>query len=286
MQFRIADMVMQAEGVIDDYTLRKFAAYRMDTEEKPDFILDCSLADELAEPEDRVLKGRSAWHWVDTLPGEGYQLYQKHPAYPHILASMCADNNWTDIKLTTLKIEERLQEPNGILASMGMGEAFSYALLKKGGLALHASSVSYRGQAVLFSASPGTGKSTHASLWKKFYDKDVELFNDDMPALRRLEDGWYAYGTPWSGKTDINLDLRVPLQAIVMLRRGKENTICPVKGAAAFSYLREQLRRPASEELMKMTAELICRLAEEVPIYLLTCDISREAVDLVKNTVF
>lgn len=69
------------------------------------------------------------------------------------------------------------------------------------------------------------GKSTHTKQWQKYFGADQAIIiNDDKPVLRRLEDGWYAYGTPFSGKTDENVNKKVKLQGICMLERG-ENRI-------------------------------------------------------------
>ena len=55
-----------------------------------------------------------------------------------------------------------------------------------------------------------------------FGEEKAEIINDDKPALRRREDGWYAYGTPFSGKTDEQLNRKVKLQGICILERGEK----------------------------------------------------------------
>ena len=47
------------------------------------------------------------------------------------------------------------------------GSAFYHHLVDFGGIMLHSSAVAYKGEAYLFSANSGTGKSTHTSLWLK-----------------------------------------------------------------------------------------------------------------------
>ena len=68
-------------------------------------------------------------------------------------------------------------------------------------------------------AVSGTGKSTHTGLWKKYYGAQVEILNDDKPAIR-FEDGLpYLYGTTWSGKQERewNQNASAPLRAIFFL---------------------------------------------------------------------
>ena len=98
---------------------------------------------------------------------------------------------------------------------------FYYHLLYFNGMMLHASAIEYNDKAYLFSGPSGIGKSTHTRLWQSLYGDAVQVFNDDKPALRRLDDGWYAYGTPWCGKDGINQNKNVTLGGICFLKRGE-----------------------------------------------------------------
>lgn len=155
---------------------------------------------------------------------------------------------------------------------------FYIKLLDFGGMLLHASAVVLDGYAYLFTASSGTGKSTHTQLWcKLFKDEDAKILNDDKPAIR-FEDGkWFAYGTPWSGKTDLNLNLRVPLGGIALVERADENTIEPLKGKKAVFALLEQTMRPRDGELRLKVVDLLSKLLETVPVWHLRCNMENEA---------
>lgn len=93
------------------------------------------------------------------------------------------------------------------------------------GLMLHASAAALGGRACLFSGPCGRGKSTHTRLWQQTFGEAVQVFNDDKPALRRLDGRWYAYGTPWCGKDGINLNQKWPLGGICFLEKSQENRI-------------------------------------------------------------
>ena len=90
---------------------------------------------------------------------------------------------------------------------------------------IHSSCIAYKDKAILFSADSGTGKSTHTGLWKELYQDDVKFINDDKPIVRLVNDEVIAYGTPWSGKTDLNSNISAPLKGIVILKRGVNNEI-------------------------------------------------------------
>jgi len=169
---------------------------------------------------------------------------------------------------------------------MCTGEAFANRLAYLGGLVMHGSAISYEGKGIVFSAPSGTGKSTHAGLWKQCYGERVVHINDDKPAIRFDEGVPVVYGTPWSGKTDTNSNNSAPLNAIVFLKQASENRIQPLSVADALEHIYRETVRPFYDEALGMkvldTAE---RLIQSVPVFLLECTISKEAVELVKNTM-
>lgn len=166
------------------------------------------------------------------------------------------------------------------------GDSFYRQLLKFDGMLIHASAVMMDGRAYLFSAPCGTGKSTHTALWRRVFGPDRALIlNDDKPALR-LEDGvFYAYGTPWSGKTDQNINARVPLAGICMLGRGETNSIRPFGGAAAIHALLEQTVRPRDPELLGRMLDLLDKLLTTVPVWQMNCNMEPEAAQLSYKTM-
>lgn len=156
------------------------------------------------------------------------------------------------------------------------GSSFYNQLLDFGGMLLHASAVVRDGKAYLFSAPSGTGKSTHTALWCSVFP-DAVILNDDKPALRREEGRWYAYGTPWSGKTAQNLNLRTELAGICLLRRGEENVIRPFGGAGAIHDILEQTIRPRHPRLLGNLMDLLDKLLNEVPVWEMECNMDPEA---------
>lgn len=157
------------------------------------------------------------------------------------------------------------------------GGSFYRQLLQYDGFLLHSSAVVMDGRAYLFSASCGTGKSTHTGLWLKAFGERAYILNDDKPALR-LEDGqWYAYGTPWSGKYDISTNIRVPVAGICFLKRGAENVIRPFGGSAAVFAFFEQTARPAAKESRITILTLLEKLMDQVPIWQMECNMEPDA---------
>lgn len=159
------------------------------------------------------------------------------------------------------------------------GSMFYRILLKAQGMLVHSSAVVVDGYAYLFSADSGTGKSTHTGLWVEHFKDRAFIINDDKPALRKMDGKWYVYGTPWSGKTDMNVNTKAELGGIVFLERAKENWIADMSPVEAVPKLIAQTTRKLYKEsnmdlLLKNINELLC----EVPLYKMGCNISDEAV--------
>lgn len=163
---------------------------------------------------------------------------------------------------------------------MDSGWLFYNHLFLHEGLMLHASAVELDGKAYLFSGPSGMGKSTHTRLWQTEFP-GARVFNDDKPALRRLDGIWYAYGTPWCGKDGININLKAPLAGICFLRRGNENRIRRLSEIeAAMAVISQTNRRFRTEEGLGVMTELVNALVLDVPIYEMCCLPNGEAAQL------
>lgn len=168
------------------------------------------------------------------------------------------------------------------------GLAFARALLDYNGFCLHSSAIAVDNQAVLFAAKSGTGKSTHTRLWREYFGEDKAIIiNDDKPAIRWMDDGiFYAYGTPWSGKTDLNTNVKVPLAAIVLLERSDTNWIKPVDRREAVMQIYVHALKPedGDKDKTEKLMDIVGKTAEKISVYRMGCTISEEAVKLAYET--
>lgn len=163
---------------------------------------------------------------------------------------------------------------------------FNHALLKYNGMLLHASAISYQEKAYCFCAPSGTGKSTHTALWQSVYGKDaVTIINDDKPALRKVDGIWYVYGTPWSGKTDLSENVKVPLGGIFLLRQWDRNQADMVSMAYYVNKLSANISGPLSGEQRCKSLSLISDILETIPVWSLSCLPNEEAVHVAENAI-
>lgn len=159
------------------------------------------------------------------------------------------------------------------------GQNFNYAILELGGFVLHSSAVAVDGEAYLFSGDCNVGKSTHAALWLKHFGERAAMINDDKPIIRRMDGVFNAYGTPWCGEKNIGNNIKAPLKAIAFLERSNENSIERMEPKEAFDRLfRQTLHRIASKSGIDALLVQLDELIKAVPIYVLRCSISDEAV--------
>ena len=102
---------------------------------------------------------------------------------------------------------------------------------------MHGSAAALDGEAYLFTAKSGVGKSTHARLWREVFGARVVMVNDDKPLVRITDSGVTVYGTPWNGKHRLGENISAPLRAVCILERAEENMIRPVTKAEAYPAL-------------------------------------------------
>ncbi len=157
-----------------------------------------------------------------------------------------------------------------------MGAEFYNALIHFDGMLLHSSCVVYEDKAYLFSAPCGTGKSTHTQIWLKNFP-GAYILNDDKPAIRITDNGIYAFGTPFSGKTDLNVNNGVPIQGICVLGRDTTNHIEPISPDEALFNILNQTVRPFNEEDMDKLLSTLDEVMTKTPVYKLYCNMELDA---------
>ena len=186
------------------------------------------------------------------------------------------------ISVPTFQIEEKVKNSPGLSMDACEYAWYGYEFYKKllhyGGMMLHSSCIAVDGKAYLFSASSGTGKSTHTNLWKEHFGERAVFVNDDKPALRLFDGEFFACGTPFSGKTSLNTNVMFPIKGICILNRGEKNSIDFANPAIVVHRLLNQSYRPQDPALMEKTLDILSLVIEKVPIYELYCNISDEAV--------
>lgn len=162
--------------------------------------------------------------------------------------------------------------------------ALEKLMLEKGCLILHSAYICREGKAVLFSAPSETGKSTQANLWEIY--RGTRTINGDRALLLREADGWYAYGWPVCGSSEICCNEAYKVQAIVMLHQDQTNSIEELKGFQAVQRLISEITINMWNATFQMKAmDLIEAIISEITIYELGCNISEDAVKCLEQVL-
>lgn len=158
-------------------------------------------------------------------------------------------------------------------------------MLRRDSLILHCAYTVCRGEAILFSGPSGIGKSTQAALWARY--RDSRIVNGDRALLRRDGGRFVACGWPVCGSSGICEAVDTPVRAIVMLRQGRVNRVERLSPLQAFASLYAQITINAWNRAFAQRAmALIEALIAQVPVFLLTCDMTQEAVSCLEDAVF
>ena len=189
--------------------------------------------------------------------------------------------NLTDTGCQSVLVSERYRGmlwTRAVFSLMG----FEDIAASLGASVFHSSFAEYEGEAILFTAPCGTGKSTQARLWEKC--RNSFTVNGDKALIYEQDGVLYAAGLPFSGSSDICHNRILPVKAIVRLGQAKENTVRRLSGINAFKFLYEGCYRSLwNNKFSENTAELITFIASAVPVFKLDCLPDESAVETLEN---
>ncbi len=280
MYYEISGLVLEVQGG-SDYLKSCMSEYTLPLQQERERICDLGISihekPDIPFPNGESFNEFGIWKMVRTSCGES--VYRTLPGMDQVVsARMDFGEKQTDISI--FPIDDAIASKRELLFT---GQAFSQMVLEYQRMVLHGSCIAYNGKAIIFSAPSGTGKSTHTELWKRYYPETIHI-NDDTPVIRLDNpDEVLACGSPWSGKTRLNTNISVPLAAIVFLERGKENCISLLSKSEAIGRVLGEARKIPFRDAMVNATELCGSLLERIPVYRLSCDISRDAVETVRK---
>jgi len=191
-----------------------------------------------------------------------------------------------------LAIEEAREEgfririfPDPYLERAAIQRQFAEYLLFSDTLLFHGSAVAVDGNAYLFTAKSGTGKSTHTRLWREVFGSRAVMINDDKPFLRFTPSGILVCGAPWSGKHGLDTNISLPLRSICVLERGTENRIQPLMAQEAMPRLQHESYRPLDPHALPIQRSLTETLAGSVPLWQMKCTKDKQAAYVAFETM-
>lgn len=216
--------------------------------------------------------------WTDDAAGreiylqeDGTLLWQQiEPEYGQLLLQFSVSSDWSTI---TLRVD------NSATVGMGVFESLTfliyYAFIRHHVLTLHGVLVEADGKGFLLCADSGVGKTTHARLWRDH--KQALILNGDRAACYQRGDQWVGFGTPWCGTSGEYLNRSVVLQAVVILKRGKENRVSVTNGISLLTHVvYPNWDRVSTERMLSLLDSFL----ENLPVLQLECTSDVSSVDV------
>lgn len=162
--------------------------------------------------------------------------------------------------------------------------ALEHDCLCRDAFLLHAAYVISDGQAILFSAPSGHGKSTQADLWAA--QAGAKIVNGDRALVFRRDGRWFAGGFPVCGSSDFCLDEAAPLGAMVFLEKAPENqaiTLTPPQTLRRF-YSQVFVNRWNADDCGAVS-NLLIALSENIPVFHYRCTKEADAVTHLRQRI-
>ena len=147
----------------------------------------------------------------------------------------------------------------------------------------HGSVVAVDGEAYLFTAKSGTGKSTHTRLWRELFGDRAVMVNDDKPLIKVTNESVTVFGTPYNGKHRLGNNISAPLKAVCIIERAEKNSVCSVTKQEAYPMLLQQAYRPNDTEKLLKTLKLIDLMVNNLKLYKLGCNMDISAAEVAYN---
>jgi hypothetical protein len=246
------------------------------------FELDISCADGLAVP-NREPSFSSGGLWSAYACGTGTKFYFSSPAVgpaPYKAAWFDPSFERGHIVLNRASFPQEssifpLEYPLDELAMM-------HRLSLGQGVEVHALGLAdLDGRGYLFLGHSGAGKSTTARLWMA--QPGVNLLSDDRIILRKHQERYWMYGTPWHGDAGVASPHRAALSAIFLLEQApfNETALLPAPTGAAEMFARAFVPHYL-EYGIRFTLDFLDQITRSVPCFILRFTPTPEAVEAVR----
>ena len=161
---------------------------------------------------------------------------------------------------------------------------FSDRLASVGKMMLHASFIRTKeGKGILFLGSSGTGKSTQAELWERY--AGAEIINGDRAIAFAKEDGFWGFGSPYSGSSRIVKNTSAPLCALVLLAQANDNSVRRLDLREAAAGVLPAAYMPDDTALQGKVIAEVNSLISTVPSFLLKCTPDEGAVRCLERVI-
>ena len=161
----------------------------------PAYTYTVCLSGDFPEPEGQILARREDILVLGTGAGERRYIGVKGSPAPYACYEETAGDA-ARVLLEPDRIRELSIDP--VFVSL---LALERRMIRRDALILHCAYLEYQGEAVLFTAPSGTGKTTQGGLWEKH--RGAVTVNGDRALLQKKDGRWIAWGWPVCGTSEV-----------------------------------------------------------------------------------
>ncbi|MHA2427777.1 MAG: hypothetical protein ACXADB_07115 [Candidatus Hermodarchaeia archaeon] len=142
-----------------------------------------------------------------------------------------------------------------------------YHIAQREGALIHAAGAVIQGKGLIFPGSSGAGKSTITRQFSE-REQDFELLSDDRIIVRKFENDYSIFGTPWPGEAGIAKNTSHPLHGIAFIHHGTKNEIMEIDPKIALQQLLPVVSIPWYDKaIMPMIVDFCEGLVTTIPTY-------------------
>ncbi len=159
-----------------------------------------------------------------------------------------------------------------------------HLLSKERGIMVHGSALEINGQGILFIGKSGSGKSTITNILMR--EEQNTVLNDDRIIIRKSDEKFWLYGTPWHGDIKECSAGKVPLRKIFFIKHGQENKIKSLSPAQKISRLIAQAFSTLWDKKgMEFSLYFCSELVTAIPAYELEFLPDKSIISFLKNQI-
>ncbi len=223
---------------------------------------DCGADLPLPSPNAQLLfDGETHWQLYKELNGYLMKLYDPKD-HVHNKSALLSE----DFQTAEVFLNGNSWYVNDILRPLAEIMTIQY-LSTRGGLLVHGAAIRDHDRAYLFVGYSGAGKTTMSQIWGAL-EGNLSVLGDERIIVRKDDDGWHVYGTPWAGMGFVVANERVPISNIFFIRHGKKNEILEPSKAVLFQDLFTQVFTSFwNPSTMLAVTDTCQQLVEEAPCF-------------------
>jgi hypothetical protein len=134
------------------------------------------------------------------------------------------------------------------------------------GVMVHACGVVQDGKGYLFAGPSDAGKTTLARLWASH--SHATILGDECLILRKRDDRFWIYGTPWVGEAGLFSPDGAPVEGVFFIRHARQNLVSAIPPErAAEQLLAQSILTPHDAFAVESGLDLCLDFVIQVPAY-------------------